>query len=196
MQSFIHCSLADAEFLSLMFSSMFSSCPNSPRQVTGADAALLIFVCISSVYGFKPNCIPGTEKVPQQKAKKPYILFSWRFMFANSFFYFCNNFLYPTHSFPCLFCTCALSFLSSSPQASLLPALFSSTNYLWSFSLPPPALWQVSPSTSKAPAASQTRSHMHPAQPPSRCRTCYSPLSPENKLTKEVSQTTQHLHDL
>lgn len=97
---------------------------------------------------------------------------------------------------PCLFCTCVLLFLCSSPQSSLLPALFSFTKYLWSLSLPPWALWQLSPSTSIAPAASQTRSHMHPAQPPSRCSTCYSPLSPQNKFTKEVSQTTQQLYDL
>lgn len=92
---------------------MFSSCPNSPRQVIGADAALLILVYISSIYDFKPNCIPGTEKVPQQKAKKPHILFSWSFMVVNPFCYFRIATLqqFPlSHTFPSMpfLCLCSL----------------------------------------------------------------------------------------
>lgn len=100
MQSFISCSLANeierydristshvfTESFSLL--SMFSSCPSSPRQAIRAGAALLIFAYISSAYGFKPNCILETEKVPQQKAKKPYTLFSRSFMVVNPFSYF------------------------------------------------------------------------------------------------------------
>lgn len=80
------------------------------------------------------------------------------------------------------------------------PRFFQSFLFHWSpflSPLMPPALHvpahtqpfsSFSPSTSIAPAAFQTRSHMHRPQPASLCNPCYSTFSPENtELVKEIS---------
>lgn len=165
----------------------------------------LIFGYVSNVYGFKWNCILEAEKIPQQKAKSPYpyIPFSWSFVLVNPFSSLRITALELSNSLP----HCFLSGYSYLPFLYFVSPYFSThphiPHFFQSFSLPkitcdsfsypthapslPQPFGSFSPSTSITPAAFQTRSHMDPPQPPSLCNTCYSPLSPENMFTKEIS---------
>ena len=113
-------------------------CPNSARQVIRRHAVLLIFGYISSVYSYKLKCILEAEKIPQQKAKSPYILFSWSFLVGNAFSCLRITALQRGNSLPHRFLSRIIPFriFLLAFSAFCLPYFLHKPHFFQSFSLP------------------------------------------------------------